>query len=100
VTDTYDDDAFGSLISQTGTTPPNNYRCAGEPYDPDLGLDYNRARYLDVRSGRFWGMDTFEGDSNSPASIHIAVPGVSGALMCSFADGVAWAQMVICVHDG
>jgi RHS repeat-associated protein len=69
VTDTYDYDAFGNLISSTGATT-NNYLFAGEQYDPDLGLYYNRARYLDVRSGRFWGMDTFEGDPEAPLSLH------------------------------
>jgi len=69
VTDTYTYDAFGNLIEQTGTAP-NLYLYAGEQFDPDLGLYYNRARYLDVRSGRFWGMDEFEGDPESPLSLH------------------------------
>jgi RHS repeat-associated protein len=69
VTDTYDYDAFGNLISSTGSTP-NNYLYAGQQWDPDLHLYYNRARYLDVRVGRFWGMDTWEGDPNSPGSLH------------------------------
>jgi RHS repeat-associated protein len=60
VTDTYDYDAFGNLISSTGTTP-NNYLFAGEQFDPALGIYYNRARYYDQRQGRFWSMDTYEG---------------------------------------
>ncbi len=44
VTDTYDYDAFGNEIHSTCTTP-NNYLFAGEQYDPDLHLYYNRARY-------------------------------------------------------
>ena len=39
---TYDYDAFGNLIHQTGTMP-NNYLFAGEQFDPDLNLYYNRA---------------------------------------------------------
>jgi RHS repeat-associated protein len=58
---TYDYDAFGNLIHSTGTTP-NNYLFAAEQYDPDLGLYYNRARYLNTSTGRFWTMDTEEGD--------------------------------------
>ena len=69
VTDTYDYDAFGNLINQTGSTP-NNYLFAGEQYDPALGLYYNRARYLDTATGRFWGMDTYGGDAGSPFSLH------------------------------
>ncbi len=69
VTDTYDYDAFGNLIHSTGTTP-NNYLFAGEQFDPDLHLYYNRARYLNTSTGRFWTMDPFEGDFQDPMSLH------------------------------
>jgi RHS repeat-associated protein len=69
VTDTYDYDAFGNLIHSTGTTP-NNYLFAGEQFDPDLNLYYNRARYLNTGTGRFWSMDTDEGDDDDPGSLH------------------------------
>lgn len=69
VTDTYDHDAFGNLINSTGTTP-NNYLFAGEQFDPDLHLYYNRARCLNTSTGRFWSMDTDEGDDESPLSLH------------------------------
>ncbi len=69
VTDTYDYDAFGNLLSSTGLTP-NNYRFAGEQFDFDLNLYYNRARYLNTSTGRFWTMDSFEGDPQSPVSLH------------------------------
>jgi RHS repeat-associated protein len=69
VTDTYDYDAFGNLINQTGTTP-NNYLFAGEQFDSALGIYYNRARYYDARSGRFWTEDTWEGDGQAPMSLH------------------------------
>jgi RHS Repeat len=44
VTDTYDYDAFGNLAHSTGSTP-NNYLFAGEQFDPDLNLYYNRVSY-------------------------------------------------------
>jgi len=66
---TYDYDAFGNLMHSTGTTP-NNYLFAGEQFDPDLNLYYNRARYLNVSTGRFWTMDTSEGNSSTPVSLH------------------------------
>ena len=73
VTDTYDYDAFGNLIhsSTTLSSPtPNNYLFAGEQFDPDLHLYYNRARYLNVSTGRFWSMDTDEGLDQDPLSLH------------------------------
>jgi RHS repeat-associated protein len=73
VTDTYDYDAFGNLLhsSTTLASPtPNNYLFAGEQFDPDLNLYYNRARYLNTSTGRFWSMDTFEGRSQDPLSLH------------------------------
>ena len=69
ITDTYDYDAFGTLISSTGSTP-NNYLFAGEQFDPALGIYYNRARYYDQRQGRFWTMDTYEGYDDEPVSLH------------------------------
>jgi RHS repeat-associated protein len=80
VTDTYDYDAFGNLISSTfAGIPPggtsaaptaNEFLFAGEQYDSDLHLYYNRARYLNVSTGRFWSMDTYEGDDQDPPSLH------------------------------
>jgi RHS repeat-associated protein len=69
VTDAYAYDAFGNLINSSVSTA-NNYLFAGEQFDPNLNLYYNRARYLDVRSGRFWGMDTHGGNVRHPLSRH------------------------------
>jgi RHS repeat-associated protein len=69
VTDTYDYDAFGNVVNQTGSTP-GNYLFAGEQYDPALGLYYNRARYLNTATGRFWSMDTYKGDKWRPTTLH------------------------------
>ncbi len=69
ITDSYDYDAFGNLINSTGSTP-NNYLFAGEQYDPALDLYYNRARYLNTTTGRFWSMDTDEGNDQDPISLH------------------------------
>lgn len=69
VTDTYDYDAFGNIVHSTGSTP-NNYLYSGEQFDPDLHLYYNRARYLNVTTGRFWTMDSIEGSPADPKSLH------------------------------
>jgi RHS repeat-associated protein len=69
VTDTYDYDAWGNVVNTTGTTP-NAYLYRGEQYDPDLGLYYLRARYLNPSSGRFFGEDPEPGDPRDPISLH------------------------------
>ena len=69
ITDTYTYDAFGNLLGSTGSTP-NNYLYSAQQRDPDLGLDYNRARYLNTDFGRFWTMDTFAGNNENPLSLH------------------------------
>jgi RHS repeat-associated protein len=64
-------DAFGNLLEQPpGSSPTTLYLYAGEQFDPDLGLYYNRARYLNPDTGRFWSMDSFEGSPSEPASLH------------------------------
>jgi RHS repeat-associated protein len=70
VTDTYTYDAFGIQIAQSGSATPNNYRYTGEQWDQDLGMYYLRARYFNPQIGRFWTMDTFEGNQNDPLSLH------------------------------
>jgi RHS repeat-associated protein len=69
VTDRYAFDAFGRLISRSGGTL-NSYLFTGEQRDAALGLDYLRARYLDVGAGRFFGRDAFKGSLNVPATMH------------------------------
>ena len=74
VTDTYTYDAYGVLLDQTpaatNAQTRNRYLYAGEQWDSEVGLYYNRARYLDPNLGRFWTMDTFEGNPSDPLSLH------------------------------
>jgi RHS repeat-associated protein len=74
ITDRYTYDAFGTLLdtwSANSLTPANNvYLYAGEQWDADLGLYYNRARYLNTNTGRFWSMDSYEGNNQEPLSLH------------------------------
>ena len=70
VTDTYYYDAFGLPASGGTGTTVNSYRFAGEQWDADLGLYYNRARYYSPELGRFWSMDSFEGNASDPLSLH------------------------------
>ncbi len=61
VTDTYEYDAFGNLLTPMGSTP-NEMLFQGEQYDSDLGLYYLRARFYNPLTGRFMGRDPGPGD--------------------------------------
>ncbi|MEH2058171.1 MAG: RHS repeat-associated core domain-containing protein [Nostoc sp.] len=67
VVDTYTYDAYGRLLSSTGTSS-NSYQFAGEQRDSLTGLDYLRARYYDADLGRFISKDSFAGFMDDPMS--------------------------------
>jgi RHS repeat-associated protein len=69
VTDTYDYDAFGSLVNSTGSTP-NNYLYRGEQWDAHLGLYYLRARYYNPGTGRFLSRDQHQNTVKHPRTLH------------------------------
>ena len=69
ITDSYNYDAFGNLLSSPGPTP-NNYLYRGEQYDSDLGLYYLRARYYNPQTGRFLSRDPEDGKILDPATLH------------------------------
>lgn len=69
VTDTYDYDAFGTLVASTGSTP-NEYLYVGERFDPNAGFYYLRARYMNPATGRFLTRDPHEGVIFEPSTLH------------------------------
>jgi large repetitive protein len=69
VTDTYDYEAFGKIVQKLGIVN-NSYLFAGEQRDSSTGLDYLRARYLDIGTGRFYGRDPFGGIIFRPITLH------------------------------
>ena len=69
LTDEYNYEAFGDVLSQTGTTE-NSYLFTGEQFDAGLDQYYLRARYYDQGIGRFTQMDTYQGRSGDPHSLH------------------------------
>jgi len=69
VTDTTVYDAYGTVITNTGSAV-NYYLYAGEQWDSDLGLYYLRARYYSANVGRFWTMDSFDGNQSDPLALH------------------------------
>ncbi len=68
VTDTYSYDAFGNLLTQTGSTV-NSYLYDAQEQDA-TGLYYLRARYMDPTRGEFASQDPFGGDDETPATLH------------------------------
>ena len=86
VTDTYCYDAFGNLISSTGSTE-NYYRYCGEQFDESTGLYYLRARYMDTSAGRFISQDTYQGTINDPVSLHKYLYANSNPVMYSDPSG-------------
>jgi len=70
VTDTYQFDAFGNEVANTGTTP-NNCLFSGEQFDSVTGLFYLRARYYRMSTGRFLTMDPYQGTIGSANTAQI-----------------------------
>jgi RHS repeat-associated protein len=69
ITDRYTYTAFGEPLSHTGSDP-NPYQFASEPYDPNIGFIYLRARYYNVNTGGFISSDAWRGDVYDPISLH------------------------------
>ncbi|MEC4895834.1 MAG: RHS repeat-associated core domain-containing protein [Oscillatoria sp. PMC 1051.18] len=69
ITDRYNYDAYGVLLSATGISD-NSYQFAGEQRDSETNLDYLRARYYDPSLGRFISADPFAGLMSDPMSQH------------------------------
>ncbi|MBZ5558675.1 MAG: PASTA domain-containing protein [Acidobacteriia bacterium] len=69
VSDTYDYDAFGNLLSHTGPTD-TPFLFNGQQYDATLGLYYLRARYYQPTTGRFTAQDPSDGNPLTPITLH------------------------------
>jgi RHS repeat-associated protein len=74
VTDTYEYDAFGTVIGRTGTTA-NSLTYSGEWMDADLALQHLRARWYSPGTGRFVSRDLEEGYDTRTDTLHAYVYG-------------------------
>jgi RHS repeat-associated protein len=62
-------DAYGNVQERTGSSA-NKFGYTGHQMDQESGLIYFQARYYDPSIGRFITQDPFEGDVDTPASLH------------------------------
>ena len=70
IANTYTYDVFGNLINSSGTIANNFLYCSYQT-DPDIGLVYDNARYLNLNTCRFWTMDGGGyGNNEDPLSLH------------------------------
>ncbi len=69
ITDSYTYDAFGNLISQTGTTSNVNLY-DGEQQDLNTGFYNLRSRWMNPNIGRLQTMDSYEGGYENPLGLH------------------------------
>jgi len=69
ITDSYNYEAYGNILSKTGTTE-NNYLYSGEQFDSHLNQYYLRARYYNQNVGRFQNMDTWMGSDGNPLTLN------------------------------
>jgi RHS repeat-associated protein len=69
VTDTWLYSAFGVELARTGTSE-NRFTYTGEQWDPNAGFYYLRARWMDPGLGRFFSLDSYAGDLQTPSSLH------------------------------
>jgi RHS repeat-associated protein len=69
ITDSYDYDAFGMPIRNSGTTS-NSFLYSSERYDSTVGLYDLRARYYNQAIGRLWARDPVEGVQCSPLTLN------------------------------
>jgi RHS repeat-associated protein len=83
---TYEYDAFGRLLKETGTVE-NPYRYAGYRYDKETGLYYLQSRYYNPEMGRFLTRDVFEGFLNETLSVNKYVYTENNPVMSIDPDG-------------
>jgi RHS repeat-associated protein len=63
-------DAYGNAVGFNPASALTSLLYSGEQVDGATGLQYLRARYYDLATGRFMRVDPFFGDLRSPLSLH------------------------------
>jgi RHS repeat-associated protein len=65
----YNYDAYGKNLFDINNTA-TNILYSGEQFDPNLQMQYLRARYYDQNNGTFNRLDPFNGNMGDPQSLH------------------------------
>ena len=65
----YQYDAFGNFRAQGGSSF-NRFSFTGHEQDSETGLYYFKARFYDPDIGRFLSQDSYDGDVDTPPSLH------------------------------
>ena len=86
---TYYYDAFGNVISRTGTVN-NSILYAGYQYDAETGLYYLNARMYDPVTARFLQEDTYRGNPNDPLSLNLYTYCANNPLIYCDPTGHSW----------
>ena len=63
-------DAYGNALNFNAATALTTLLYSGEQLDKLTGLQYLRARYYDLSTGRFTRLDPFAGNFKDPQSLH------------------------------
>ncbi|WP_052807178.1 RHS repeat-associated core domain-containing protein [Risungbinella massiliensis] len=91
---TYEYDAFGNVVAQTGTVD-SPFRYAGYRYDTESGLYYLQARYYNPDTGRFLTLDPDPGDADDPKTQN-GYSNVSNDPVNKFdPDGESWKKKAV-----
>lgn len=69
ITDRYSYDEYGNLLEKEGDTE-NEFLYTGEQYNAGTGLYYLRARYMNPSTGTFISMESYQGSTYDPVSLH------------------------------
>jgi len=93
---TYEYEAFGNIVSETGTAN-NNYKFSTKNLDDESGLYYFGARYYDPETGRFITKDPDGGDVTDPQSLNPYVYVKNNPLNLIDPDGQQVAEAAVLV---
>ena len=89
VVNTYDYDVFGAVRTSTGSQA-NEFKFTGEQADSSTGMEYLRARYYDMETGRFLSRDPLTMSPSFTGAAYAYVD--SNPVIGTDPTGLAWGE--------